>query len=158
MDMLEDHIKNNVVRIGKNYFKQVTGIPQGSIVSTALCNVYFGKYEQDELETISIDKDSLLLRYMDDFIYISTRLGLAQEFLRITNIKRSDIGFSVNSDKTLANFEYSEGGVCVNQVEDLKLDKLGLTLFPWCGQLIEMQQLDVLLDYSRYQNTGMLMR
>ena len=148
------HIKNNVIRIGKKYFRQATGIPQGSIVSTALCNIYFGKYEKDELETVSLDGNSLLLRYMDDFIYISASLGLAQEFLRIVNIQRPDIGFSVNGDKSLANFEYEFDGTLVKQVQELDLEKFGLDLFPWCGQLIDMQQLDVLLDYSRYRNTG----
>ncbi|CBJ34208.1 telomerase reverse transcriptase, putative [Ectocarpus siliculosus] len=46
--MVEDHIKNNVVRVpaaggsGKGaYFQQAVGIPQGSVLSGLLCNYFF---------------------------------------------------------------------------------------------------------------------
>ncbi|CAM9515258.1 unnamed protein product [Ectocarpus fasciculatus] len=53
LDMVEDHIKHNVVRVpaaggsGKGaYFQQAVGIPQGSVLSGLLCNYFFGHIEK----------------------------------------------------------------------------------------------------------------
>lgn len=37
LDLLREHIANHVVKIGKSFYRQTIGIPQGSIVSTLLC-------------------------------------------------------------------------------------------------------------------------
>jgi telomerase reverse transcriptase len=37
LEILRQHIVNHIVKVGKNYYKQIIGIPQGSIVSTLLC-------------------------------------------------------------------------------------------------------------------------
>ncbi|CAM9246639.1 unnamed protein product, partial [Ectocarpus sp. 12 AP-2014] len=53
LDMVDDHIKHNVVRVpaaggsGKGaYFRQAVGIPQGSVLSGLLCNYFFGHIEK----------------------------------------------------------------------------------------------------------------
>ena len=44
---LKNHLLNHRVQIGPGrYYQQITGIPQGSIMSTWLCNVYYGHMEQ----------------------------------------------------------------------------------------------------------------
>ena len=37
MMTLVSHISNNLIKIGKSYFRQKVGIPQGSILSVMLC-------------------------------------------------------------------------------------------------------------------------
>eukprot|EP00752_Nemacystus_decipiens_P012225 g10838.t1 len=53
LDMVEDHITHNVVRVpaaggsGRGaYFQQAVGIPQGSVLSGLLCNYFFGHIER----------------------------------------------------------------------------------------------------------------
>ena len=35
--LIEEHILNNLVKIGNKFYRQATGIPQGSVLSTLLC-------------------------------------------------------------------------------------------------------------------------
>ena len=64
MDLLEEHINNNIVKvsfsiwqfpvlkrsaflqIGKDYYRQIVGIPQGSVISTLLCSFFYGDMER----------------------------------------------------------------------------------------------------------------
>ena len=50
MDQLREHLTRHMVvtqgRFGKRYLLQSKGIPQGSILSTLLCNFYYGDVEQ----------------------------------------------------------------------------------------------------------------
>jgi len=48
-NMLKEHILNNVVFVAGRYLKQTVGIPQGSIVSTLLCNLNYGRMERQYL-------------------------------------------------------------------------------------------------------------
>ena len=40
--LLREHLLRNVVQMGTHRFLQTIGIPQGSVMSTLLCDVYFG--------------------------------------------------------------------------------------------------------------------
>lgn len=37
-------------KIGKDYFRQVVGIPQGSVLSTLLCSFFYGDLERRHLK------------------------------------------------------------------------------------------------------------
>jgi telomerase reverse transcriptase len=66
LELLEEHITENVVKagklyycvylhlirlckIGKSYYKQVVGIPQGSILSSILCSFFYGDLEEKRM-------------------------------------------------------------------------------------------------------------
>ena len=44
--LLEEHITENLVKIGNEYSRQVVGIPQGSVLSAILCSFCYGDLER----------------------------------------------------------------------------------------------------------------
>ena len=82
--LLREHISQNVIKIGKQFYRQKQGIPQGSILSTLLCNFYYGEIERKELKFVG-ERSSrcLLMRYVDDFLLITTDLAIAKKFLKV---------------------------------------------------------------------------
>jgi telomerase reverse transcriptase len=109
MGLLKDHIFGQLVigngRNGQRPLLQRKGIPQGSILSSLLCNAYFGNIE-DKLFLGVFEKDSLvikgsnpsnnalvespsalhfLVRIVDDFLLISTDYDTSQRFLSRLN-------------------------------------------------------------------------
>lgn len=90
--------------------------------------------------------NSLLVRYVDDFLLISTDLRIARDFVSCMHTGFPDHGCEINFDKTLTNFEMETGGMnltCVGIEKE----------FPWCGLLICQKSLDVKSDYSRMHDT-----
>jgi len=67
--------------MGKQFYRQKVGIPQGSVVSTILCNIFYADLEKKKLPFL-IDSDGILLRLIDDFLYISMNLDHAKTFLQ----------------------------------------------------------------------------
>lgn len=67
--------------MGRKYFRQRIGIPQGSVVSTILCNIYYAHLEKKKLDFMN-DEDGLLLRLIDDFLFITMNKEHAQRFLQ----------------------------------------------------------------------------
>lgn len=63
--LLHEHIKNNIVKIGGQYCRQQVGIPQGSVLSSLLCNLFYGHMERtvlqftDDPSTVSSPSSSL---------------------------------------------------------------------------------------------------
>lgn len=49
IELLEEHIMRNILQIGQHYYLQVVGIPQGSILSSLLCSLYYGHLERYRL-------------------------------------------------------------------------------------------------------------
>lgn len=80
--LLREHINANIVKIGNRHYRQRNGIPQGSVLSSLLCNFFYGDMEQKRLG-FTKDEGSALLRYVDDFLFITTKKHLAVDFLRV---------------------------------------------------------------------------
>ena len=57
------------------------------------------------VDSIDAREASLLLRVVDDFLYISADLGLARAFVRTMACGHSDYGLEVNVDKSRVNFD-----------------------------------------------------
>ncbi|KAG6546743.1 hypothetical protein Mapa_011932 [Marchantia paleacea] len=49
LGLLEEHLKNNIVQMGKQFYQQTVGIPQGSILSSILCSLFYGHFELQRL-------------------------------------------------------------------------------------------------------------
>ena len=82
---MEDHISNNIVKIDQDYYRQIIGIPQGSVLSSLLCSFFYGDLEKTSLQTFRDNENSVLLRLIDDYLYISTEEDKARHFLQIMN-------------------------------------------------------------------------
>ncbi|KAG0296419.1 hypothetical protein BGZ96_009502 [Linnemannia gamsii] len=105
--LIKDHIQENIVKFGRHFYKQTTGIPQGSVLSPALCRFFYDEMENSVLSHLTQTDDSALIRLADDFLYISQRKDKATEFLTIMSQGHPEFGCFINEHKTIANFEVS---------------------------------------------------
>ena len=66
ISILKEHIFNNVVSLGpgRSYLQQ-HGIPQGSILSTLMCNLYYGSMEKSKFPYIFEQSQGAKLRLND---------------------------------------------------------------------------------------------
>lgn len=60
--LLREHITTNLVKIGPQLFRQKDGIPQGSVLSSLLCSLFYGDMEQHKL-SFTKDSQSVSLRH-----------------------------------------------------------------------------------------------
>ncbi|KNC76871.1 hypothetical protein SARC_10652 [Sphaeroforma arctica JP610] len=93
-----------------------------------------------------------LLRYVDDYLLMTTDLREAQRFVELMH---SDFGhthgLSINATKTVTSFPIEINGATVRNSCDTER-------FPWCGLLIDQKTLDVMSNFTVYSGVGMLSR
>ncbi|PVU94436.1 hypothetical protein BB561_002534, partial [Smittium simulii] len=142
LELIDEHVNKNLIKFGPRYFIQTQGIPQGSILSPLLCNLYFGIIEKTKIIP-KFDKNCLILRQMDDFLFISTKKEMAENFLNIIYNDLKGYGLKVNRDKTVVNFNTKVNGDVLNQIKE----NIG---FPWSGLLLDQRNLSVEADYLRF--------
>lgn len=143
LELLEEHITENIVRIGEDYYRQVVGIPQGSVLSSLLCSIFYADLERTRLN-FTQDPMSLLLRLIDDYLFITTDQAKARKFLDTMIKGHPEFGCFISPEKTLTNFECSPHIVKVTELEQIS--------FPWCALFINMENLSVSTDYTRYHD------
>ncbi|KAJ6013379.1 hypothetical protein N7540_007970 [Penicillium herquei] len=146
LDLLDEHVRNNLVKMGKIYLRQRSGIPQGSVLSNLLCNFFYAQLEQEKLGFLRPD-DSVLLRLVDDFLLVTTDVNQAMEFLQVMIPGQPSYGVLVNSAKSLANFTAAVNGTHIPRLE-------GSSLFPYCGMLIDTHTLEINRDHNRLLEGG----
>lgn len=129
MALMATHIQDNLVKIGKKYYRQKNGIPQGSVLSSTLCSYFYADLEQTQLSFLQAD-DCLLLRLIDDFLLITTDRTKATRFVTVMHRGLPAYGVVVNPDKTLVNFDMSAAGKATAKLAPGQL-------FPYCGTLID---------------------
>ena len=150
LSLLEEHICNHIIKVGKGYYKQKSGIPQGSVVSSLLCGVYYGKFETEFLGRVSSNPMNLMIRYIDDFLLVTPNMDDAIEFMKLLHNGIPKFGIEIRHSKSLTNFDCLING---SQIENISHTSL---YFPWCGLLLNLDNLDVYADYSRYEETKMV--
>ncbi|CAK3842412.1 Telomerase reverse transcriptase [Lecanosticta acicola] len=144
--LLEEHVEANLIKIGKRYYRQKEGIPQGSIVSSLLCSYFYAELEREELEFVN-DGRSVLLRLIDDFLVISTERDVVARFLNTMHAGIPRFGVTVKAEKSRANFdvEVDEGIIARNAREDA---------FPYCGNAIDTRTLNITKDLERRRKSN----
>ncbi|KAL9044033.1 MAG: hypothetical protein Q9214_002802, partial [Letrouitia sp. 1 TL-2023] len=141
LSLLEDHVEGNIIKIGKKFFRQKKGIPQGSVLSSLLCNYFYADLEHEKLAFLNRE-ESLLLRLIDDFLLITTNQEHAKRFLKIMHNGIDFYGVQVNPAKSLVNFAFDVNGT--------QLARLGSDpLFPYCGTMINTKTLEISKDRNR---------
>lgn len=141
LDLLDEHVRNNLVRMGNKYFRQRNGIPQGSVLSSLLCNFFYAEFERAVLGFLGRE-DALLLRLIDDFLLITPDPSLAMRFAQVMIPGQPSYGISVNAAKSLVNFTAAVNGIHIPRLE-------GSSLFPYCGCLIDTHTLEIHRDHDR---------
>lgn len=166
--LLREHISSNLVKIGKDFCLQKLGIPQGSTLSTLLCCFYLGRMEQElgiyaapqteSTPPINSDGSSttaqdILMRYTDDFLFISTDKERAQRFFNVMQQGSTKYNCFIAPDKTIANFalhndqrDCASIGTSNHAVGTVNEGRE----FGWCSYLIDTRMLTVRYDLSRY--------
>jgi len=151
--LLSSHVEQNLVKIGKKYFRQKDGIPQGSILSSLLCNHFYADLEREHLSFLQGEGegegrgdggggDSLLLRLIDDFLLITTDRAKASRFVRVMHAGLPAYGVRVSPSKTLVSFDLVVDGAAVARVAPGRG-------FPYCGTLLDTRTLDIAKDRDR---------
>ncbi|KAL1879940.1 hypothetical protein VTK73DRAFT_6636 [Phialemonium thermophilum] len=144
MSLLASHVQENLVKIGKKYYRQKTGIPQGSVLSSTLCNYFYADLELKKLPFLQAE-DCLLLRLIDDFLLITRDKAKARLFVETMHQGVPEYGVTVNPSKTLINFSMTTSdGAPVPRVAHGQL-------FPYCGTLIDCRTLDISKNHNNLQ-------
>lgn len=146
LNLLDQHVQNNLVKIGKEYFRQRNGIPQGSVLSSLLCNFFLADLERTSLGFLQ-PANSLLMRFVDDFLLVTTDVKQAMQFLQAMLHTHPSYGVVVNPSKSLVNFTASFGGTHIPRLE-------GSTRFPYLGCLIDTHTLEIHQDQDRALEGG----
>ncbi|KAK6841330.1 oxoglutarate iron-dependent oxygenase [Apiospora arundinis] len=148
------HIQQNLVKIGKKYYRQKQGIPQGSVLSSIMCNYFYADLELHVLRFLDAD-DCLLLRLIDDFLLITTDKGKAARFVETMHRGVPEYGVQVNPAKTLVNFDLVVNQAPVSRMEggNDSSNNSGYG-FPYCGTLINSKTLDITKDRDRGKSTA----
>ncbi len=138
--LVESHVRQNLVRIGKKFYRQREGIPQGSVLSSTLCSYFYADLELRVLPFLggpeSDDGDCLLLRLIDDFLLITTDRDKAARFVETMHRGVPAYGVAVNPRKTLVNFDLAIDGRPVPRHAPGQD-------FPYCGTRINCKTLDI---------------
>jgi telomerase reverse transcriptase len=147
MRLLREHVERNLVKIGKHYYRQKRGIPQGSILSSILCNFFYAELERDILG-FALGKGCSLLRLLDDFLLITVDRKIAERFVRVMHHGHADYGVVVQPSKSLVNF-----AVVTDEGQRIPMIDLD-SRFPYCGVGINMRSLEVSRRSERFSSAG----
>ncbi|GAA5952834.1 hypothetical protein JCM3765_002979 [Sporobolomyces pararoseus] len=139
MVLLEEHITTNLVKVNGHLYRQKDGIPQGSILSSLLCSLFYGDMEKNCLG-FTKDVKSLLMRYVDDFMFVTMKKHLAVRFLQIMHNGIPEYGCFVSTEKRLTNFDVSlDDGEVVPPLADGED-------FGYCGLAINPKTLEIKMN------------
>jgi len=164
-------VKRNVLQFDGKFYLQDVGIPQGGILSSLLCSIYYGHLEKHVIfpflektlesgsckenndgQTNCDDKVSsssyMLMRFIDDFLFISTSRKQADSFF--SRLQRGFRGYNcyMNGKKFGANFDVEQlSGSSLNRVyvgEDA-----ATSFLRWSGLLINCSTMEIQADYTK---------
>jgi len=130
---LDSHARAHVVSLGGGLFHQRSGVPQGSVVSTLMCNMYYGRIERlgvlpqlyDAMTRAQRESESrvtaLLMRLTDDWLLLTNSQAVADEFRSIVERGYPLAGCACKREKTVV----------------ARIDASGIPWVPWCGLSIQ---------------------
>ncbi|GAB2290163.1 hypothetical protein Dimus_024445 [Dionaea muscipula] len=173
--LLTEHVKRNVIWINQSFFLQVVGIPQGSVLSSFLCSLYFGHLERNHIvpylhkvrthdilehahnidatvpkasRRMSSSPKWIFLRLIDDFLLISTSKEMAAIFFSRLRRGFREYNCYMNEDKFRLNFGVDLLKSVVSGRQFVSND--GISYIQWSGLLINSCTLEIQADYTRY--------
>ena len=170
--ILKEHVKYNVLQFDKKFFVQGVGIPQGSALSPLLCSLYYGHLERNliipflEKTSEGASKDIsrrynsmdasaeessgdryILLRFIDDFLFISTSKKQAASFFSRLQRGFREYNCYMNDDKFSLNFDIGQlAGIPSSRAY---VGEDGISFLRWSGLLLNCCTLEVQADYTK---------
>ncbi|CBQ68186.1 conserved hypothetical protein [Sporisorium reilianum SRZ2] len=156
LKLLRQHITENLIKIGREFYRQKVGIPQGSSLSTLLCSFFYADMEARDpfLRSLGTSgkKRSLLMRYTDDFLLITTSKRTAKRFYSVMRAGHPEYGCFISPEKTLANFDLLDARSSAGAP---LIARIYAETFPWCGLTVNTRDLGVATDLTRYAGLDM---
>jgi hypothetical protein len=154
--------------IPTQYFTQITGIPQGSMLSPLFCNFYYGFLEnlffhlssKNDADSCGENnrntdpfglksKETLITRLMDDYLIISTDLNHLKNVYLTIKEEFHSFGGIINQTKIQTNFPFdllSSNKVPVDQTID---NAASPEFINYCGLKIHSQSLFVAPHFDK---------
>ena len=141
----------NVVHDNKTHYRLSRGIPQGSPLSSALCHIYYGQMVREHLSTFLNHPDDLLIRVVDDFLYLTTCGERARDFHK--RIHQGFIPYNayVNIDKSATNLDLSKEH-SAGQAPPVRKPIWS----SFCGLQFNTRTLEIRGDYCKYEGTDVI--
>ena len=166
LNTLREHLGNTLVKSHGSLYRQKIGIPQGSILSTKLCALFYAHMEQTQSMAAFETEiyrgtpkkkvlnegygDGVFMRWTDDLLFVTENFSRAKHFLNSLLDGIAEYGVKINPTKTKINFDHLERNLEKNvECRD------GCEFIPWCGLLFDTQTLEVRADYSKYLNVSL---
>eukprot|EP00834_Sanchytrium_tribonematis_P006793 NODE_537_length_6324_cov_1.677430.p1 type:complete len:817 gc:universal NODE_537_length_6324_cov_1.677430:3366-5816(+) len=135
LDLVERHISCNLVEIKGKKYLQKKGIPQGSVLSSSLCTLFFKDFLTPIITKLS--KNCHLAHFIDDILFFSTEQEECEKFLDFISEPSFTHGLKLSTTKTWLNFEY-------------KNYNFKKSAFVWCGLNIKLDEFQLTRDYTKY--------
>lgn len=102
IDLINSWVKAEYF-FNNNKVKIQSGVPQGSVISPMLANLYLDKFDEE-----IIKQGYQLVRYADDFIILTKSKGEAERALEITRDLLTTLKLELNKEKTVIK-SFDEG-------------------------------------------------
>lgn len=96
----------------------------------------------------SVSPKYMLLRFIDDFLFISNSEKLAQAFF--TRLHRGFRAYNCNMNEDKFGLNFDVGQRSNHQSKRFYVGEYGASFMRWCGLLINSCTLEVQADYTRY--------
>ncbi|XP_022249512.1 telomerase reverse transcriptase-like isoform X3 [Limulus polyphemus] len=141
IQLLEAYINNCFIKTGKCYYHLCKGISQGGALSSILCNLYLAELEQQYIHSSVNFEEDLLMRIVDDYLFVTPDLERANTFVEIFSKGIPEYNCTMNAKKVVVNFQSRTEAKCLQDDEPLR----------WVGLEIDTRNLDIRLDYKRYE-------
>ncbi|XP_076339988.1 telomerase reverse transcriptase-like isoform X2 [Tachypleus tridentatus] len=141
IQLLEAYVNNCFIKAGKCYYHLRKGISQGGALSSILCNFYLAELEKQYIHSSINTEEDLLMRMVDDYLFITPDLERANTFVKIFSKGIPEYNCTVNVKKVVVNFQSGTESKCLQDDEPLR----------WVGLEIDTKTLQIRLDYKRYE-------
>lgn len=166
MCWIENMLKNNMLQLDKSFYTQIAGIPQGHRLSSLLCCLYYGHLDRtliypfleeasrdlsdeegDREKELITSQSYKLLRFIDDYLFVSTSRDQAISFYYRLKEGFPDYNCFVNEKKFCINFE--DEGESQSSFKRMYVGDNEVPFIRWTGLLINSRTFEVQVDYKR---------
>ena len=164
------HVRYNILQLDRKFYLQGVGIPQGGILSPLLSSLYYGHMDRytiypflektlksgscNENHGMHITSDDqvpsmsyMLLRFVDDILFISTSKKQATDFFSRLQRGFRDYNCYMNEKKYGVNFD--AGQTLGSLSSRVYMGDDGISFLRWSGLLINCCTLEVQADYTK---------
>lgn len=144
--LLKDTLTNFHVRLHNRFYKQVKGIPQGSVLSVPLCNLYVRAFEKAQFAVCACP-DLQVVRFVDDFLIISTSKELIKQIIVWLGGRTHSKACQGENRFSLQVVEGDQRFWDVRKGRERKTHHVTT----WCGFTIDSKRHLIVSNFSKYQ-------